>query len=357
MEKPYSTLKYGQRRTDHVKVKVSTSFPEWPLERQTPNRSRQWGNRQFYINEPIDACDYWVVYDGLRNEERARCPRENTIFITGEPPAVKKYNQKFLNQFAMIITCQREIAHPNVIYSQQALQWMVGGRYQKETHSWAAEFTKDYDELTSIKDYKKDKLISIILSKKSMTEGHRKRLEFVYKLKDHFGDQLDVFGVGLNEIEDKWDGIASYKYHLAIENSAVPDYWTEKLADAFLAGAYPFYYGCPNIFDYFPGGSLTLIDIDDLDRSISIIENDIKNNQYENSIDKISEAKNLVLDRYNLFPMLGTYCSKSATSKRAMISLKPEQAFLPKPTILSRISRKTRNVLSRLYARSPGRHN
>jgi hypothetical protein len=229
---------------------------------------------------------------------------------------------------------------------------MVGGRYQKETRSWAAELTKDYDELKKARNYRKDKLISVIFSKKSRTEGHRKRLEFVRGLTDHLGDRLDVFGRGIDEIEDKWDGIASYKYHLAIENSSIPDYWTEKLADALLAGAHPFYYGCPNIHDYFPTDSLTLVDVDDLEGSIAIIERGIRENRYEASIDAIAEAKELVLDQYNLFPMLTTHCSSKDTSRRSVVSLKPERAFSPERTALGRVSRRTRSVLAWLRART-----
>ena len=57
--------------------------------------------------------------------------------------------------------------------------------------------------------------------------------------------------IDINPIEDKFDALIGYKYHLALENSVIPDYWTEKLADSLLAWCKPIYYGCPNINDYF----------------------------------------------------------------------------------------------------------
>ncbi|MBU4348430.1 hypothetical protein KJ671_02970, partial [Patescibacteria group bacterium] len=82
----------------------------------------------FYINDDVKECDWWVVYDGLKRVETANCPKDRTILITNEPPTIKKYNQEFLDQFHMIITCQRNIKHENVVY-MQTHPWMVGRRF------------------------------------------------------------------------------------------------------------------------------------------------------------------------------------------------------------------------------------
>jgi len=112
----------------------------------------------------------------------------------------------------------------------------------------------------------------IIYSDKKLTEGHVKRHEFVASLKAHFGDELDIFGRGFRYVSDKWDAIADYKYHIVIENSRFPHYWTEKLADAFLGWSLPIYYGCPNITDYFDPNSFVSIDIESPKLSILKID-------------------------------------------------------------------------------------
>ena len=66
-------------------------------------------------------------------------------------------------------------------------------------------------------------------------------------LKKHFGDQIDLFGRGLNDFEDKWDVLANYKYTVAIENDFCDDWVTEKYFDCILSNTLPFYYGCPNL--------------------------------------------------------------------------------------------------------------
>jgi len=89
-------------------IKITTNFPEWPLKRQLPKFGKEENENVFFINEKVDNCDYWVVYEGLMKEESVKCPRGNTIFICGEPNSVKKYNKKFLNQFGLVVTSQKK---------------------------------------------------------------------------------------------------------------------------------------------------------------------------------------------------------------------------------------------------------
>ena len=305
-----------------TKVKLTNYFPQWPLVRQTSGQSGVWGNTRFFINQDIEECDYWVVFEGLNKEESAICPKENTVFISGEPPTIKSYKKKFLAQFETIITCHKTTGHPNAVLSQQALPWHVG---RHELNGKNMRFSKDYDELVSITDYEKTGLISVVISDKCITEGHKTRLEFVNRLKEHFGDKICIYGRGIRNIPDKWDAVYPCKYHIAMENSCIEHYWTEKLSDAFLGGAYVFYYGCPNIKDYFPEGGLTPIDIAAPDKAVEIIEREISDNRYEKSLKEIKEAKNLILNKYNLFPMIADLINnrREICNPPSKITLKP----------------------------------
>lgn len=97
------------------------------------------------------------------------------------------------------------------------------------------------------KIYEKSKIISMISSNKSMCEGHIKRLEWVERL----GDQVDLYGRGFNEIENKEDGLCDYMFSVVIENADYPSYFTEKIMDCFAAGTIPIYLGTSDIGDYF----------------------------------------------------------------------------------------------------------
>src|SRR3989338_6240067 len=312
-----------------LQIKLSTNFPYSPFPRQTPNSSGTWGDCQFHINDETKECDWWVVYEGLNKTETALCPNNRTVLITDEPPTIKKYNPDFLNQFHAVITCHRNLKHPNVINTQKAHPWMVGCRFVLGSKSSLEHnCTKSYDELKAMKlPLPKTKLISIVSSGKKSTPGHTRRFLFTEKLKKHFKDKLDVYGRGINNFSDKWDVIAPYQYHIAIENTSHPDYYTEKLIDTFLGAAYPFYYGAPNINEYFPIGSLRAVYIYDIKGAIFLIEKCLEENTYEKNFNLIITARNLLLDTYNIFPFLCNeiFGARRETSfAKTLITINPE---------------------------------
>ncbi len=297
-------------------IKFTSPGADKTLIDQTPASSGIFGDYQFVINDDTQNCDWWVVLEGITEEQHANCPKNRTIFVSGEPESVKKYDSAFLAQFEYVVTCQTNLQHPRKILYHQLMPWYIG---------------KSYDELNNKnKKNAKTKTLSIISSVKSSTKGHRERLKFIEKLTKHFGNEIDIFGRGFKEIEKKWDGIAPYRYTIVIENSFYPDYWTEKLADAYLAECYPLYYGCPNIGEYFAKDSITTIDIRKPDEAIRIIEKTIAEKNYELFLPKIQKAKQLVLDKYQIFSSLDKIISElekkeTETSAKTSIFLNPEK--------------------------------
>jgi hypothetical protein len=327
-----------------LRIKFSAKLENWDWLRQTPGRKGLWGESQFFMNEDIEKCDFWFVYEDLPKNETVRCPQENTVLITGEPESVKKYNEKFLEQFGTIITSIKSLKHRNIIYSQQGLPWFVGGKFQKETKSWKKKFEKDHDELSSIKSTNKTRLMSIVFSDKTFTKGHIQRKEFVEKLKNHLGNDLDIFGVGFNEVEDKWDAIAPYKYHLAFENCSVEDYWTEKLSDAFLGFSYPIYYGCRNIEKYFDEDAMTIIDINDFKGSVQAIERAISEDYCDKYHEKIIEARDLVLNKYNVFALMSDFAEKHfIDGAKKLVTIHLQKTFEKAPNIFQRAKSKIKS--------------
>ena len=155
---------------------------------------------------------------------------------------------------------------------------------------------------------KKPKLLSVITSNKAFTRGHLDRIKFVEKLKEHYGDQIDIFGRGFRSFDDKWDVLQPYKYHIAIENSSEPYYWTEKISDCYLTGTFPIYHGCTNLSDYFKREAFEPIDIRQPERAIAIIDHVLATNRYEQSVNVLEEMKQLVLNEYNMFEYTAHLC-------------------------------------------------
>jgi hypothetical protein len=216
------------------------------------------------------------------------------------------------------MTCAQSIDHPRVIFRQQALPWWVGHNIRT-----TALNAKTYDELKGIDTIPKSKLISIITSSKTFTRGHADRLVFVQRLAQELGDTIDVFGID-KQVDDKWDAIAPYKYHIVIENAVVEDYWTEKLADAFLGLSLPIYHGAPNISKYFSPDSLVQIDITKPDEAIASIKQIIVSDRYQETLGALRTAKELVLDQYQLFPMLAKYANEHIDASPTEVTLAPE---------------------------------
>ena len=321
-----------------IKVKVSTASPLVPHIKMTPGSKGIVGNFQFFVDQDVEEVDWWVVVDDLPKKEKVICPQENTILVTQETEIVKTYSQKYIDQFNWVITSQQTLKHPRQIFTQQGHQsYLFLSRLQpgQSAEDYRKRF-RTFDELRAMTDIPKSKGLSTVISQKLRTEGAKARRDFVMKLKEHFGDRLDIYS---NKLEDnrlnvfgesakstpyKWDAVAPYKYVLSIENSYAPHWWTNHLFDAFLAGAYPIFYGHPSVFDYFPKDSLTLIDINDVPASIATIEKVIAENYYEKNLKAIWEARRLVLEKYYLFAMLADTIGKLPSSnKPKLITLRP----------------------------------
>lgn len=281
------------------RVLVTTTFPDWPLLRQTPGSSGRWHEFEFVVNQEVDSCDAWVVLADLPQPMHVMCPTANTLFVSVEPPAVRNYSKKFLGQFHSVVVCGDRVEHPRSLSSPQGLPWHVGvDRDQGDRAKFG------YDEFAAMHEISKSHLISTVISTKKRTAAHRQRQRFVTALQDVLGDQLHLFGRGYRSIPDKWDAIAPYRFHLVLENDASTHYFSEKLTDAYLGAAYPLYFGCPNIKDYFPADALRAIDIFDVPAGICAVQEAIECNLDQTHRSAVEAARRQVLDEYNLFPLL-----------------------------------------------------
>ena len=136
--------------------------------------------------------------------------------------------------------------------------------YSRAADGFPKDSLKGVDWFSALEMPEKQDLISVVTSNKAFTHYQRKRIAFIEELTRLIPDRLVIYGHGQRSIDDKKDALLPYRYHLAIENCDGPDLWTEKLADPFLCGAFPFYAGCTNVESYFPAGSFEYIDLQDV---------------------------------------------------------------------------------------------
>lgn len=289
--------------------------------RQFPKNIPEWGNCQFSFDVDLDEYDWLAVYHDLPrkpwdiSKEKLNCPKENTILITAEPSTITVYGTDYLKQFGYIITSQEPwaIRHPGAIFTQPGLIWFYGIPYPNGIPSYDGNI-RNYDIIKATQPFEKTQLISTICSNRSgKLTLHDARVKFTQDLKDSF-EALDVFGHGVKPFVDKAEVLDPYKYHITIENHVYAHHLTEKLPDAFLGYTLPFYHGCPNADDYFPLESFIPIDINDFDRSLDIIKSTIANNEYEDRLPYIIEARQRVLEKYNLFSVLNREITRYNTT-------------------------------------------
>ena len=134
---------------------------------------------------------------------------------------------------------------------------------------------------------------------------------------------LDLFGKGIKPIQDKLEGLENYMFSFAIENNSNPDMWTEKLADCYLSWTMPIYYGCTNLDKYFPKESFIQIDINSPESSLENLKEKLSKDFWESSLGSIQEARELVLNKYQLFPFL----AKRIEEHR--VNQDPQQMLIP----------------------------
>jgi len=267
-----------------IKIERYYKYPD--LKRQTPNSSLKWGEFIF-TEEAIDECDYLVILDYPKDDFSIKVNRNNIIHICLEPPnEVSKYRQ-YANKKVKLIFNQLDIKKNNIL-SHGALPWHID---------------KDFDFLNNlqVEHLNKENKIIWVTSNQRSSKGHIIRMNFLEKIKGL--PFLELYGRGINPIEDKWDVLSKSKYAIAYENFQNNYYWTEKIIDCYLSFTMPLYFGCSAIDEFFPKNSF--IQIDPHDKHIDLFLKEIVNsNKWEENIDAITKARDLVLNEYQLFPFL-----------------------------------------------------
>ena len=159
----------------------------------------------------------------------------------------------------------------------------------------------------------KTKIMSIMVSHKSYTPGHKYRHALVsYILKHKL--PIDIWGNGAkmykqrfpenNNIYGDFKSMAemcnNYMFTIAIENTSHDHYFSEKIVNPFMYHTIPLYWGCKKIEEYFPNYSIKLTG--NINMDMITIGRVLKNPQYfmakhkaniEEVLDKVNLIKNV----------------------------------------------------------------
>lgn len=302
-------------RVLRVKLSIPGTARNADISQFTGNAANTYGDCEFFVNTEVEQPDVWLVIEQPRPDDSVcYIARERTAYLAAEPSVYIGYwnnspsRQNYLNQFGHVWTFS-DVYFRDVRIAPPFLPWMINANHGP---SIFAPSDRDVTWFERLREVPKSRSVSVICSNKTFSREHKLRLAFVTKAKERFRDRLDWYGNGVASIPSKWDGLAPYKFSLAIENRMWPNIFTEKLIDPFLALTVPVYWGAPNISDYFTPGSMVTIDLNDLRRSLDTIERLIEEDSYESYVPALLNAKHRVISEYNLVSRLADVAKQVA---------------------------------------------
>lgn len=312
---------------------------DWPnLLRQTSGGRGIWGGIRFTTDD-VEECDLLVVLNNrMKHAVHARCPAERVWAVMQEPYAkgFTDWMDEGHEAFDRIYTSYLPTLDPKYIASQPALPWHVN---------------RTFDELTTCVMPEKSRPLSWIVGNLHDLPGHIKRGVFLRAVQADKNLDMDLYGRAVHYIEDKWDGLANYRYSIAAENTSWPDYWTEKIADCFLAWTVPIYYGCANLEKYFPIDSFIRIDIEKPAEAIEAIKRVLREDDWERRLPALEEARRRVLYEYQIFPMLARLLKSEPTIEQIKIDRTVPAYQRSTKTKLRRLGYKVQKHYRRMISR------
>lgn len=264
--------------------------------KNTKNNLGIWNNLNGVID--INIADIVIFVEGIPNNFDLNCLKNKKVICFPREPFVNKNWEKY--------------------------NFRHGYTYDNFFHVFTnPEFiAKTYDFLNDLKYTTREKKLSAIISNKNCGIGYSLRRNLLIKMSKEYPDLCDIYGSGwCNELgtsykgklnayhndseitKTKYDGLINYNYSLCIENCNKDNYFTEKITDAILCWTIPIYYGCTNISKYFPKDSYYEINIRD-ENCIEQIKTIINKPITEKNILALKEARNLILNKYNIWNMI-----------------------------------------------------
>lgn len=291
---------------------------------------------QFHVNSSVTQADHWFVIDG-QSPNDSFCRTSTVTFLSAEHVwesghfSESKRYRNYLSQFDRVYTSQ-DLFWNRAVFAPPFLPWMINANHGPDILS---PHERDIRFLKSLHELPKPETLSVICSTKTMSSGHRLRLRFVEELSSEFGDSLHWYGNGVRSVAQKWDAIAPYRFHLALENQSTYGCFSEKIYDALLGLSLPFYWGAPDLARYFPPDSFVPLNIRDLKGSVALIRRAIDERWDLSRAPAVLKGRDLVLGEFNVFKRIARIAQELTEARPSLrdVQLTP----LPKEPIGRRL--------------------
>jgi hypothetical protein len=272
--------------------------------KQTPKREGIWKN---LLGVPrLDQADYYAVIDFIPAWQRSQVDESKCVFLGAHPETIGAYHNMDSYKGIKMYDCKNTFGFG---------EWWI--KY-------------DYDFLSRLQPTRKIKDLCCIMSDANTTPYHKLRREYLNNFCKNYKLKCDVFGRikpwgyieecyhgelgskdargnattgGNDHMSGKEPVYEKYQYALEFDVSG-KYYFSERIFDSLLLWCMPFYYGCENIHDFLPTESVFKI-------SPEAQGGDVMNKiytkidgftAYEVATPAISEARDLLLNKYQIWP-------------------------------------------------------
>ncbi|CAN5379407.1 hypothetical protein BH10PSE9_BH10PSE9_06140 [soil metagenome] len=315
-------------------VDFENGVTEEGFRREHPDFPLQLGDLRFTLGE-LDQADWLVASFYGKQEIGTSVPVQRRILLMTEPGGY--FPPDYVNQFGILVSPFNIPGFRGVWYQSHGA---VANFFGIEFPSGGGIRTRyDYHAVMEfpIPETKSD-MVSVVVSGKTQLPGHRKRLRFVRQLKEALGPKLEIYGRDFRHVPVKADAILPYKYHVALENTVMPLYWSEKIGDAWLGYAFPIVSGPPDLDRWFMPESFLSIDIDRPNAAIDAIRRSVDEDVYAQRLDAILDSRQRLMLRERPCPVIARVIAAHPNAFPLLAT--PEIIHpMPRPGLFRRVKR------------------
>jgi len=246
-----------------IKISMPYSFDVQDLSQFTGNPNGEIdGCRISAANPELTNADAWFVIEDLTpNDLSCVVPKNQIHFLSAETAWEKGrylagHRASFLGQFSQIHSFY-DTKHRRTRFAPPFLPWMINANHQTV---FRPHF-RDLNFFADLQSLPKTQPLSMFCSAQTWRPEHRRRLDFAKVAKKYFGNDLVWFGNGINQVDQKWEGLASFERTIVLENTTQLGVFSEKILDQFLALCQTIYAGSFDIAKSFPLARNQIMDL------------------------------------------------------------------------------------------------
>lgn len=268
------------------------------FKKMTPGSSGIWKNL-IGVDNYKDA-DYFAVIDYI--PYNVKISEKKCVFLGAHPQTLKAYRSFRAYNGIKMYDCKHIFGFGEwwikynydylkalqPITKTKQLGCIVSNADVDKSHFVRKEWLRRFTSREDLKDFD---LHGRIVPDTSMTKFYKG----VCGSPDYRGSAISS---GNNHMIGKEEVYEQHKYMLEFDNIGT-HYFSERIFDCLLLWGMPIYFGGKFVHEYIPKDSFKYLSIEE---SGDDVLNIINNNTYENNIDEIAKARNILLDKLQIWP-------------------------------------------------------